>query len=160
MANERFGRGYKVDYILSNECSAFCFSTKILLTLDTFRYLLVIEPLFHSSGRSAWGRRPVRLPAEEAGQGSEVLRLRGLSDGQAGRPHGQRLAVSSSSSINSCLHVHFQAPSPCWPSPPARSTPPPTVCPPGRVQSSKVRISTFKLQPLDFDELETLLKKF
>ena len=112
---------------------------------DTLRVSLpsfpVIEYAFHSSRRSARGRRPVRLPAEEAGQGTEVLRLRGLSDGQAGRPHGQRWAVSSFSSINSCLHVHFQAPSPCWPSPPARSTPPPTVCPPGRVQSSKVRLS-------------------
>ena len=60
----------------------------------TFRSLLVIEPVFHSSRRSARGRRPVRLPAEEAGQGSEVLRLRGLSDGQAGRPHGQRWAAT------------------------------------------------------------------
>ena len=126
--------------------------------LCTFRYLLVIEPVFRSSRRSARGRRAVRLPAEEAGQGSEVLRLRGLSDGQAGRPHGQRLAVSNSSSINSGLHVHFQAPSPCWPSPPARSTPPPTVCPPGRVQSSKVRISFSLAQTLKFEVLETLLK--
>ena len=58
---------------------------KNALTLHTFRYLLVIEPVFPSSRRSARGWRPIRLPAEEAGQGSEVLRLRGLPDGEAGR---------------------------------------------------------------------------
>ena len=128
-----------------------------VLTLFTFRYLhvLVIEPVFRSSRRSARGRRPVRLPAEEAGQGSEVLRLRGLSDGQAGRPHGQRWAVNSFSSINSGLHVNFPGPIPVLTQPTGEEHPTPDSVP---ARKSSIIQGEKKLSTLNFQELGTSLE--
>ena len=46
--------------------------------------------LYFSHWRTARWWRPLCLPAEETGEGTEIFRLRRLPDGQAGRPPGPR----------------------------------------------------------------------